>query len=112
MPMFVHKPLIKPFHRFMNQPQYSINEDEAKTFLMASNEIGFQAIFCGHYHCHSIDTWWRWIQYTAPSSQGQIDPFSAECVPSGNYPGYAIIHLDDMVKAKFKFIVPEVTDEK
>lgn len=111
--LFVHKPLIKPFHRFMNQPKYSIDEDEAKTFMLAATkDMDFRAIFCGHYHCPSIVSWGEMMQYAAPSSQGQIDPFSAECVPSGNYPGYAIIHLDDMVKAKFKFIVPEVTDAK
>lgn len=109
--LFVHKPLIKPFHMFMNQPKYSIDEDEAKTFLLATQELGFRGIFCGHYHCPSIVSWGEWVQYAAPSSQGQIDPFSAECVPSGNYPGYAIIYLDDTIKAKFKFITGD-TDAK
>ena len=102
--LFVHKPLIKPFHRFMNGPQYSIDENVAKTFLLATQGLRIQGIFCGHYHCPSIDSWDRWTQYVAPSSQGQLDPFSAECVPSGNYPGYAVIDLDEQIKAKFKFI--------
>ena len=102
--LFVHKPLIKPFHRFMNQPKYSIDEDEAKTFLLATRELGFRGIFCGHYHCPSIVSWGDWEQYSAPSSQGQLDPFSKDCVPSGNYPGYALINLDNKIKAQFKFI--------
>ena len=109
--LFVHKPLILPFHRFMNSPKYSIPEDECKTALICMDSIGLHDIFCGHYHCPSIDTWGKWTQYTAPASQCQLDPFSDECVPSGNYPGYAVIHTGAVFKAKFKFITGD-TDAK
>jgi hypothetical protein len=93
--MFVHMPLLRPFHRFMNGDAYSIPEDAAKTFLIAADSIlnGFR-VHCGHYHCASVDRYGDFVQYAAPASQCQLDPFSDTCVPSGNYPGYSIITLD------------------
>lgn len=90
--MFAHMPFIKPFHRFMNVDAHSIREDAAKTFLMATAPLRFQGIFCGHYHCSSFNAYGDLIQYVAPASQCQLDPFSKDCDPSGNYPGYAIIN--------------------
>jgi len=109
--LFMHKPMLMPFHRFMNSPKYSIPEDECKTALMCLEAMQIHDIFCGHYHCHSIDAWCGWTQYTAPASQCQLDPFSEECVPSGNYPGYAVIDPFVSIKSKFKFITG-VPDEK
>lgn len=93
--MFVHMPLLRPFHRFMNGDAYSIPEDAAKTFLVAADSIlnGFR-VHCGHYHCASVDRYGDFAQYVAPASQCQLDPFSEKCVPSGNYPGYSIIMLE------------------
>ena len=103
--LFVHMPLIKPFHRFMNVDEHSIREDAAKTFLLAMTPYNFRGIFCGHYHCASMDSYADLVQYTAPASQCQLDRFSKDCTPSGNYPGYAIINLDareaNMVKVKY-----------
>lgn len=111
--LFVHMPLIKPFHRFMNVAAHSIREDAAKTFLLATAPYNFRGIFCGHYHCASIDSYADWVQYAAPASQCQLDRFSKDCSPSGNYPGYAIINLDarDANMVKFKYIIDDAKPE-
>ena len=109
--LFTHMPLIRPFHRFMNGDAYSIAEAKAKMFLRATVSLDFKGIFCGHYHCASVDTFDKWTQYVAPASQCQLDPFSTECVPSGNYPGYAVIKIFAESAAKFHYIT-EVSVEK
>ena len=107
--MFAHMPFIKPFHRFMNVDAHSIREDAAMTFLRATAPITFNGIFCGHYHCASVDTYGDFIQYTAPASQCQLDMFSKDCVPSGNYPGYAIINpwCNQLHMCKFHYIAED-----
>ena len=105
--LFMHMPLIKPFHRFMNVDAHSIDEDAAKTFLWVLRHFDFSGIICGHYHCASVAAFGDFVQFVAPASQCQLDPFAKECSPSGNYPGYAIICPDmhDMHMCKFHYIV-------
>ena len=105
--LFTHMPLIKPFHRFMNADAHSIDEDAAKTFLWALREFDFRGIFCGHYHCASVAVFDDFVQYVAPASQCQLDPFAKECSPSGNYPGYAIVcpGMHERHMCKFHYIV-------
>lgn len=107
--LFTHMPLIKPFHRFMNVDERSIDEDAAKTFLWALRAFDFRGIICGHYHCASVTSFNDWVQFVAPASQCQLDPFTKNCSPSGNYPGYAIIcpGMPQMHMCKFHYIVED-----
>lgn len=107
--LFTHMPLIKPFHRFMNVDAHSIDEDAAKTFLWALREFDFRGIICGHYHCASVTSFNDWVQFVAPASQCQLDQFTKDCSPSGNYPGYAIIcpGMHQMHMCKFHYIVED-----
>lgn len=107
--LFTHMPLIKPFHRFMNVDAHSIDEDAAKTFLWALRQFDFSGIICGHYHCASVTSFNDWVQFVAPASQCQLDPFAKDCSPSGNYPGYAIIcpGMHQMHMCKFHYIVED-----
>jgi hypothetical protein len=107
--LFMHMPLIKPFHRFMNVDAHSIDEDAAKTFLWALRDFYFRGIICGHYHCASVTAFNDFVQFVAPASQCQLDPFTKDCTPSGNYPGYAIIcpGMHEMHMCKFHYIVED-----
>lgn len=107
--LFMHMPLIKPFHRFMNVDAHSIDEDAAKTFLWALRAFDFRGIICGHYHCASVTSFNDWVQFVAPASQCQLDQFTKDCSPSGNYPGYAIIcpGMHEMHMCKFHYIVED-----
>lgn len=107
--LFMHMPLIKPFHRFMNVDAHSIDEDAAKTFLWALRDFYFRGIICGHYHCASVTSFNDFVQFVAPASQCQLDPFTKDCSPSGNYPGYAIIcpGMHEMHMCKFHYIVED-----
>lgn len=91
--LFTHMPIIRPFHRFMNRPGYTI-ETDGGTFLDALAHTQCEAIVCGHYHCESYVKLHGISQFAGPASQAQIDSFSASCNPSGNYPGYAILEYD------------------
>lgn len=108
--LFMHMPLIKPFHRFMNVDAHSIDEDAAKTFLWALRDFYFRGIICGHYHCASVTSFNDFVQFVAPASQCQLDPFTKDCTPSGNYPGYAIIypHKHELHMCKFHYIVDQL----
>lgn len=110
--LFMHMPLIKPFHRFMNVDAHSIDEDAAKTFLWALRDFYFRGIICGHYHCASVTSFNDFVQFVAPASQCQLDPFTKDCTPSGNYPGYAIIcpGMHEMHMCKFHYIVDGQND--
>jgi DNA repair exonuclease SbcCD nuclease subunit len=103
--LFVHMPLIRPFHRFMNGSAFSIPYDASRTFLYAAGRVlnGYR-IYCGHYHCASVERLGDFVQYVAPASQCQLDPFSDTCVPSGNFPGYSVISLET-ARAEFKYIL-------
>jgi DNA repair exonuclease SbcCD nuclease subunit len=107
--LFMHMPLIKPFHRFMNVDVHSIDEDAAKTFMWALRDFYFRGIICGHYHCASVTSFNDFVQFVAPASQCQLDPFTKDCTPSGNYPGYAIIcpGMHEMHMCKFHYIVED-----
>ena len=103
--LLVHMPLIRPFHRFMNGVAFSIPDYASRTFLYAADRVldGCR-IYCGHYHCASVDRLGDFFQYVAPASQCQLDPFSDTCVPSGNFPGYSVISLET-ARAEFKYIL-------
>lgn len=88
--LFTHMPIIRPFHRFMNQPGFTIDDDE-NVFVTTLATTGCVAIACGHYHCESYARSFGIQQFVAPASQVQIDPFTKTCNASGNYPGYAVI---------------------
>lgn len=112
---FTHMPIIRPFHRFMNQPGYTI-PDDGNMFLSTLASAGCNAIACGHYHCESYRKAFGIEQFVAPAIQGQIDPFSEKCNPSGNYPGYAIIgnhgSASGNIEYSVKYVVPSEVEEK
>lgn len=93
MTAFTHMPLVRPFHRFMNQEQFTLPENlEFVRVLMKSAKV--TTVCCGHYHHANTKICYRTglIQYTAPAIQMQIDPYTKDFNVSGKYPGYNIVH--------------------
>lgn len=109
--LFTHMPIIRPFHKFMNKPGFTI-EDDDEVFLAGLEQSGCQAIVCGHYHCESHMVARGIRQYAGPANQVQIDPFSDNCNPSGNYPGYGILTDDLLIEYHTNYIVGEDAAEK
>lgn len=103
--LFVHMPVLRPFHLFMNDPSRTIADDE-NVFASALVTSGCSAIFCGHYHCESHESSFGMDQYAAPALQVQIDPFTETCNPSGNYPGYSLIVDRGPVAVKTAYVLP------
>jgi hypothetical protein len=106
MVAFTHMPLVRPFHRFMNQEQFTLPVNyEFVRVLMKSAKV--TTVCCGHYHhantkiCHRTGL----IQYTAPAIQMQIDPYTKDFNASGKYPGYNIVHCEStgaLVETRFR----------
>jgi hypothetical protein len=80
--------------------------------MWALRDFYFRGIICGHYHCASVTAFNDFVQFVAPASQCQLDPFTKDCTPSGNYPGYAIIcpGMHEMHMCKFHYIVEDKND--
>ena len=89
--VFTHKPLGMAYHRFMN----SLNDLPAADHLSSVlNKLNVAHVFCGHHHnAATIVRKGQPVLHVAPAIQVQLDPYSKECNPSGNYPGYSIIGL-------------------
>lgn len=104
--MFTHMPVIRPFHKFMNKPGFTIEDDDG-VFLAGLEQSHCQAIVCGHYHCESHMVARGIRQYAGPANQVQIDPFSDNCNPSGNYPGYGILTDEGLIEYTTNYIVGE-----
>lgn len=109
--LFTHMPIIRPFHKFMNKPGFTI-EDDGGVFLKALAKSRCEAIVCGHYHSesHMIEQDIR--QYVGPANQAQIDPYSGKCNPSGNFPGYGILDDTGLIKYTTHYITNETTSEE
>lgn len=102
--LFTHMPIIRPFHLFMNDPKFTIGDDD-NVFLSMLATTGCDAILCGHYHSESHMMAFGIHQYAAPASQVQIDPYTKTCNPSGNFPGYAVIKDNGQFEYSTHYII-------
>ena len=109
--LFTHMPIIRPFHMFMNQPQFTLPDDD-NVFLATLASTGCDAIVCGHYHSESHKMAFGIRQYAGPASQVQIDPYTKTCNPSGIFPGYAILTDFGQIEYSTHYIVEEPTTEE
>lgn len=115
MTAFTHMPLVRPFHRFMNQERFTLPVNlEFVRVLMKSAKV--TTVCCGHYHhantkiCHRTGL----IQYTAPAIQMQIDPYTKDFNASGKYPGYNIVRCNEtgaLVETRFQKRMEDSKDE-
>lgn len=109
--LFTHMPIIRPFHMFMNQPQFTLPDDD-NVFIATLASTGCDAIVCGHYHSESHMMAFGIRQYAGPASQLQIDPYTKTCNPSGIFPGYAILTDLGQIEYSTHYIVEEPTTEE
>ena len=101
--LFTHMPLVAVPHRFMQREGFCMTRDSKVYEVLEFTK----AVFCGHYHhahvtkkgdyvqnmgVYSYHGKARVDQYVCPAVQCQLDPYSAECSPSGVFPGYQVIH--------------------
>lgn len=98
--LFTHIPPFQVPHRFMQQDGYCMKHQNSMTSLIRDAK----AIFCGHYHYAHVQRQDDFDlsgipapvdQYVCPAVQCQLDPYSAECSPSGIFPGYNLIHVNE-----------------
>lgn len=112
---FTHMPLVRPFHRFMNQEQFTLPVNFGFVrVLMKSAKV--TTVCCGHYHHANTKICYRTglIQYTAPAIQMQIDPYTKDFNASGKYPGYNIVHCAStgaLVETRFQNHKEDPKDE-
>ena len=109
--LFTHMPIIRPFHRFMNDASRTIADDD-NVFMVNLESSGCTYIACGHYQCQSHSTAFGIQQFVAPAVQVQIDPFAKDpfakdCHPSGNFPGYTIISDHGVTEFESYYVLKE-----
>lgn len=106
--LFTHMPMVRPFHRFMNQEKYTLPENsDFVPVMMKSAKV--TTVCCGHYHHASTTMCSRTglIQHVAPATQVQLDPYAKDCSPSGMYPGYNMVTMNGTVNiVETHFVLP------
>lgn len=101
--VYSHFPIGHVGHRFMNNGHAL---EHGNVLLECLQHLGVKEIFCGHYHSGSITPHLNFpCINVCPGIQAQLDPYSKDCMPTGDYPGYADIKLyKDYADVSFKYI--------
>lgn len=101
--VYSHFPIGYVDHRFMNNG-HALEHGELLHECL--QHVGVKEIFCGHYHSGSITPHLSSpCINVCPGIQAQLDPYSKDCMPTGDYPGYADIKIyKDYADVSFKYI--------
>ena len=101
---YSHFPIGHVDHRFMQNGHALEHGDDLAERL---GVLGIKDVFCGHYHMgittHPSSTS-PWVN-VCPATQCQLDPYSKDCKPTGDYPGYAVIDMySDYADVKYRYV--------
>jgi Icc protein len=100
MVIWTHHPIITGFHSYMDREYPLQNAQEARAILERYSGDLDLFLFCGHYHCESVQQQNGIHQYCTPSTYVQLDPSSRDLTITDEEPAIRVIDFPPLANVE------------